>query len=229
MHYLFYQFLDHLQRLASHRHILWTSYNQIAWVFDHWCRKKCLRILRHNDVIRSWCDLHSRQYRNTQAKGTCSMVYRLSNSRYQSPHRCFTSWRSRTRSQSFRCSIARLTIRPYVISEANRSSNLDSFVSATFASVYGLALQDLRHITSGKLARKLQTTHRWGSRIAGGATSLGELQDSSLGELARKLQAGLVRILGRRHRRMLWGSVEKYSLRRKVIKGPVGITWRKED
>ena len=55
-------------------------------------------------------------------------------------------------------------------------------------------------------------------RIAGGApglTALGELGSTSLGELARKLQARLVRILGRRHERMLWGSVEN-SLRRKA-------------
>ena len=48
----------------------------------------------HNDATRSWCDLHSRQYRTTQAKGTCFMVYLLSNSRYQIPIQCVTSWRS---------------------------------------------------------------------------------------------------------------------------------------
>ena len=143
--------------------------------------------------------MHSRLHRNAQIKSTCFVMYLSLNSRYQFPHRCFTSWRCTFRtSQSFRYSIARLTIRLYVISEVNRSSNLDSFVSAIFASMYDLALQNLRYresllenfrqyiaeealeVTSlrksaamtvthkesvalGKLARKLQNTHRWGS------------------------------------------------------------------
>ena len=97
---------------------------------------------------------------------------------------------------AFSRSVARLTIRPYVIPEANRSSDLDSFVSAVFASVHDLALGPT---TSGELARKLQAIHRWGSSrshfvgepagsndshprlsIGPGHASLGELQDPSL-------------------------------------------------
>ena len=138
------------------------------------------------------------QHRRTQAVGTCSMMYRLPNSRYQYSHRCFTSWRciSRT-SQSFRCPVARLTNRPYVIPEVNRSSDLDSFVSAISTSMH-----DPEYTTLEKLARKLQAIHRWGSQSLG-ELALGELQNSSLRELARKLQARLVRIQSRWHKRLL--------------------------
>ena len=84
------------------------------------------------------------QHRRTQTIDICFMMYLLLNSRYQISHRCFISWRFRT-SQFFKYSIARLTIRSYVISEVNRSSNFDSFISAIFASMYDLALQNLRH------------------------------------------------------------------------------------
>ena len=77
-----------------------------------------------------------------------------------------------------------LSIRPYVISGANRSSDLDSFVSAVFASVYGLALQDLRH--RGSLLGSFRQL------IAGGAgsTSLGELNLHRWGSLHGSFRLG---------------------------------------
>ena len=54
--------------------------------------------------------------------------------------------------------IARFTIRFYVIFEVNKSSNLDSFVSAVFTSMH-----DLESITLKELARKLQTIRHWES------------------------------------------------------------------
>ena len=186
----------------------------------------------HNDAIRSWCDLHSRQYRITQTIDICFMMYRLFNSRYQYSHRCFISWRRIFRtSQFFRCSIARFTNRLYVIFEVNRSSNLDSFVFAVFASMHDLSL---KFTALRKFARKLQTTYRWKNRIAEKVTSLREfalekLQNSSLKKFARKLQTELVRILSRKHRRMLWKSVEKYSFRKKIIKKSIDIIWRKKN
>ena len=42
-------------------------------------------------------------------------------------------------------------------------------------------------------------------------------------------QTELVRILSRRHRRMLWKSVEKYSFRKKIIKKSIDIIWRKKN
>ena len=149
---------------------------------------KHLRILRHNDAIKSWCDLHSRQYRTTQAKDTCFMVYLLLSSRYQIPHRCFTSWRCTSRrctfrtSQFFRYSVARLTNRPYVISEVNR------FTGSRFVRFCSLRIdtwpQNLRHWGSllgssrqyiAEKATSLRELHRWGSYIAERAASLGEL------------------------------------------------------
>ena len=104
------------------------------------------------------------------------MMYLLINSKYQISHRCFISWRCIFKtSQFFRYSIARFTIRFYVIFEINRLFNFDSFVFANFASMYNLTLQNLRHwenllesfkqyiakkITSLK---KFQDTHRWKS------------------------------------------------------------------
>ena len=113
----------------------------------------------HNDAIRSWCDPHSRQYRTTQTIGTCFMMYLSFNSRYQYSHRCFTSWRCIFRtSQFFRCSIARFTIRFYVISQANTCIE-SRFVR--FCNLHIDAWSRSRHITLKKLARKLQTMHRW--------------------------------------------------------------------
>ena len=55
----------------------------------------------HNDVIKSWCDLHSRQYRITQTQDICFMIYLLFNSRYQMLYRCNISWRSKFKIFSF--------------------------------------------------------------------------------------------------------------------------------
>ena len=140
----------------------------------------------HNDVFRSWCDSHSRQYRTTQTIDTCFMMYLSLNFKYQISHRCFIAWRVKFRtlhlSDSVNCSIACLTIRFYVISEINRSSDLDSFVSAVFASMYDLVLQNLRHWRSllGSFRQyhveracseasdnvSLRKSHRWESHIA---------------------------------------------------------------
>ena len=151
-------------------------------------------------VIVSHC--HSRLHRNAQIKSTCSTVYLLLNSRYQISHRCFISWRVifRTLHSSDIRSITRshalqIDLTSYL--KSTDLSDLDSFVSALFASVYDLALQNLRHRES------LHGSFR--IRIAGEAlevTSLGESADSNdshshvsidqestaLRELARKLQ-----------------------------------------
>ena len=76
----------------------------------------------HNDVIRSWCDSHSRQYRIAQTIDICFMMYRLFIFRYLFSHRCFISWRFKTRSQFFSHSIARLANRFYVIFETHQIS-----------------------------------------------------------------------------------------------------------
>ena len=54
----------------------------------------------HNDVIRSWCDSHSRQYRTTQTIDICFMMYRLFNSKYRISHRCSISSRHSERRNS---------------------------------------------------------------------------------------------------------------------------------
>ena len=136
------------------------------------CTLVNIALLRHK-VLAPWCTFHP-------SLGTRSHID-------ASPHG--------EAQNVFGRSVARLTIRPYVIPEV---MDLDSFVSAAFASVYGLALQDLRH--RGSL---LESSRQYIAGGAPGLTALGELQDSSLGELgstslgelARELQAGLARIL----------------------------------
>ena len=86
-------------------------------------------------------------------------------------------------SQFFKYSIARFTIRLYVIFEVNKSSNLDSFVFAIFASMHDLILE---FIALKKLARKFQTTYRWKNRIVEKITSLKKFQNSSLKSLKYK-------------------------------------------
>ena len=77
------------------------------------------------------------------------MMYFLFNSRYRISHRCFISWKVTFKtlhfSNSINYSIARFTNRLYVIFEVNKLSNFDLFVFAIFASMYDLALQNLRH------------------------------------------------------------------------------------
>ena len=127
----------------------------------------------HNNVIKSWCDLHSRQYRIIQTIDICFMMYRLFNSKYQISYRCFISWKCIFRtSQFFKCSIARFTNRFYVIFEINKSSNFDSFVFAIFASMYDSTRQNLRHresllenfkIRIVEKVASLKKSHRWKS------------------------------------------------------------------
>ena len=57
-----------------------------------------------------------------------------------------------------------------------------------------------RYMNLNSSLGELHALHRWG---ASGLTALGELESASLGELARNLQAELIRILGRKHKRML--------------------------
>ena len=123
---------------------------------------------------------HSRLHRNAQTKSTCSTVYLSANSRYLLPYRCNTSRETHSeRRGSDRC--LRHTNRPCSPPSLVALSKADSFVSAAFASVYDLALQDLRSNDS----------HPHLS-IDYGSTALEELapklQNSSLGELAPKLQ-----------------------------------------
>ena len=94
--------------------------------------------------------MHSRLHRNAQIKSTCFTMYFLLNSRYQISHRCFISWkvifrtlhlsniRSITRSHALQ-----IDLTSYL--KSTNLSNLDSFVFALFASMYDLALQNLRH------------------------------------------------------------------------------------
>ena len=94
--------------------------------------------------------MHSRLHRNAQIKSTCFTVYLLFNSRYQISHRCFISWRVifRTLHSSNIRSITRSHVSQIDLTSYLKStdlSNLDSFVSALFASMYDLALQNLRH------------------------------------------------------------------------------------
>ena len=117
MHFLSYRFLDHLTYFMD---FLQPNYIGIESLMS---QKVSENPEIHNDAFRSWCDSHSRQYRTTQTIDTCFMMYLLLNSRYQISHRCFTSWRCTFRtlhpSDSVNYSIACLTIRLYVIPQAN--------------------------------------------------------------------------------------------------------------
>ena len=144
---------------------------------------------------KSWCDLHSRQHRTTQAKGTWSMVYLLANSRYQSPHRCFTQWRYMFRTlRATRSQALQIDLTSYLC-QFVRFCNLciDVWPNPSGAT------------SSKKLARKLQTICRWErsslrklAEKARWESSLGMLagnaRSTSLRKLARKLQANLVRL-----------------------------------
>ena len=120
----------------------------------------------------------------------------------------------------FSHSIARFTIRFYVIFEVNKSSNFDSFVFALFASMHDF-------ITSKEFVRKFQTTHRWKIHIVKKVTSLRESHRwenhiaervTSLKELARKFQIELVKILNKRHKLLLWKSVKNTIFANVAIK-----------
>ena len=133
-------------------------------------------------------------------------MYFSFNSRYQISHRCFISWKVTFKtlhsSNSINCSIARLTIRLYVISEVNRSSNLDSFNFAIFASMYNLALQNLRHRESLFESFKQYIVEK--------VTSLRKIQNSSLWKnLHENFKLDwIVKIQSKKHKRLLWKSVE---------------------
>ena len=108
MHHLPYRFLGHLIASAYFINFLQLKHMGIRSLMPQEVPENPEI---HNDAIRSRRDLHSRQYRTTQAQVTCSMTYRLPNSRYRIPCRCNISWRSRSRtSQSFSHSVARSTI-----------------------------------------------------------------------------------------------------------------------
>ena len=155
----------------------------------------------HNDAIKimMWFALSSISHYSN--KSTCFMMYSLFNSRYQYSHRCFISWRCIFRtSQFFRCSIARFTIRFYVIFEINKLSNFDSFVFAIFASMHDLILKS---ITLKKFVRKFQTTYRWENHIVEKTSKFVALK-----KFARKFQIEFVKIQSKKHKRLLWKNVE---------------------
>ena len=88
----------------------------------------------HNDAIKSWCDLHSRS--SSQNSNIKYLFHDVSFNQFQISD--FTSMfhfvETFKTSQFFRCSIARLTNRLYVIFEVNKLSNFDLFDFAIFAS-----------------------------------------------------------------------------------------------
>ena len=157
-------------------------------------------------------------------------MYLLLDFRYQISRRCFILWRHVFRtSQFFRCSVARLTNRPHVISEAHRIS-IRSFLQSSHRCI----IQSLRHRESLLESSKqfiaegvtsLRESHRWENHIAGEVTSLREF--------ARKLQIELVRIQSRWHKRLLWENVENTVfanvLCRCCSQNPVDIIWRKQN
>ena len=155
-------------------------------------------------LSKSWCDLHFRQYRTIQTIDICFIMYRLFNFRYQFSHRCFISWKFKTRSQFFKCSIARFTIRFYVIFEINKLSNFDSFVFAIFASMYNLILQNLRHRKSlfenfkqhivEKVLKYVSLKNHIVEKIS---------KFVALKKFARKFQIEFVKIQNRKHKRLL--------------------------
>ena len=110
----------------------------------------------HNDVIKSWCDSHSRQYHRIQTIDICFMMYFLVNSRYQISHRCFISSRHSIRRNfsDTRSHVLQFDFTSYF--KSIRVFDFDSFVFAIFTSMH-----DLESITLKKFARKLQITHRW--------------------------------------------------------------------
>ena len=154
-----YRFFD-LFLFASHRwHILWTFYSQIAQISNHWCCKKYLRILRftmmlsNHDVI---CTLVNIALLKQKVFVLWCIFYSILDINF---HIDVSFYEEHLEIQNvFNRSIARLTIRSYVIFEVNRSSNFDSFVFAIFASMHDLILES---ITFKEFARKLQTIHRW--------------------------------------------------------------------
>ena len=172
---------------------------------------------------RSWCDMHSGQHRTTQAKGTCSKAYLLPKSRYQISHPCFISWRAFQNVATFQIFGQLLCRIPYRSALRSTSSQHVYRTSIRWFCCLriGVWSSSPGFRSWGQLARKLQATHRWGSSRpynawgAPGLTTLGGLGYSSLGVSHRSFR--LVRTLGRRLMRMLWGNVEN-SLRRKDSK-----------
>ena len=140
-----------------------------------------------NESFDNLLRFYSRLHRNAQIKSICFTVYLLFNSKYQISYRCFISWR--VLFKTLHSSNIRLITRSHVLQidltsylKSTDLSNLDSFVSALFATMYDLALQNLRHreslhesfririveeaselIVLKKFARKLQNLHRWES------------------------------------------------------------------
>ena len=165
-------------------------------------------------VLASWCIFHSLLDIRSHID--------VSPREESNSERCTLQIRSITRSHALRFGLTSY-LKPI------RVSDLDSFVSAIFVSMYDLALQNLRHWESLLESSRqyiaeealeyasLRKSHRWKSYIA--EETCTETSD----------QTELVRILSRRHRRMLWRSVEKYNLRRKIIKKSVDIIWRKKN
>ena len=107
------------------RKYLWDINDAVEWVTTQ--------------VVVSHC--HSRLHRNAQIKSTCSTMYLLFNSRYQISHRCFISWKVifRTLHSSNIRSITRSHVLQIDLTSYLKStnlSNLDSFVSALFASMH---------------------------------------------------------------------------------------------
>ena len=90
--------------------------------------------------------------------------------------------------------------------------------STSLMKLQNSSLRKLQNSSLRELARKLQTLHRWESFRTRRWESL---HDSF--ELIR------ISALDRTHRRMLWRSVEKYNLHRKMIKNSVDRNWRKKN
>ena len=151
---------------------------------------KIWKILKHNDVIKSWCNLHFRQYRIIQTIDICFIMYFLINFKYQYLYRCFILWKCIFKtSQFFKYSIAYFTIRFCVIFEINK------FIEFRFARFYNFRIDvwfNFKKFTSSKkFVRKFQTIHYWKNYIV----------EKVYTKISNQIE--FVKILNRKHKRML--------------------------
>ena len=130
------------------------------------------------------------------------MMYFLVNFKYQFSHRCFILWKFKTWLQFFKCSIARFTIRFYVILKSIwfrfvRFCNF--YIDAWFHHVEKICSKISNNAS-------LKKSYRWKNYIVEKIISLKksiEFQNSLLKKFARKFQTEFVKIQSKKHKRLL--------------------------
>ena len=195
MHYFSYRFLDHLTYFMD---FLQSNCIDIESLMSQTIFEN---FEIHNDVIKSWCDSHSRQYRTTQTIDICFMMYFSVNSRYQISHRRRISRKVIIKTSQFFNSIARFANRFYVIFQVItciefrfvRFCNLR--IDAWFSfRIYHIEKVCSKASNNASLKKSefasLKKSHRW----------------KSLHESFKLIK--LVKIQSRWHKRLLWKNVE---------------------